>query len=157
MQCAVPKNHWRMVNDENACRGTWFSSNQTPQFFNSETANCAKFSFSKVSLNHMKVDSNVITMRQGSCYLQLIHFQHQVSILWTKFQHRIWLYVGIDQSEKLKLISWQIWLVNSNIESNFTLNIIYRIGFRSSTPAVQAFLSPTQQKFNCRKGNCAVE
>ena len=30
-----------------------------------------------------------------------------------KFQHKIWLNIGIDQSEKLKLITWLIWSVNT--------------------------------------------
>ena len=35
---------------------------------------------------------------------------------WRKFQHKIWLYAGIGQSEKLKLVAWLIWLVNYSIE-----------------------------------------
>ena len=38
-----------------------------------------------------------------------------------KIPRRIWLVTGIVQSEKLKLVPWLIWLLNSCVGSNSTL------------------------------------
>ena len=40
-----------------------------------------------------------------------------------KFHHRNWLYVGIGQSEMLKLATWLIWLVHFSVESNSMLEL----------------------------------
>ena len=40
-----------------------------------------------------------------------------------KFQRKIWLRWNIDQSEKLKLIVWLIWLVSAFVESSSMLEL----------------------------------
>ena len=62
-----------------------------------------------------------------------------------KFQHRIWLYTGIDQSQNLKFVTWLIWLVN--VDCGFKNTGIFKSQIIKAAIWCWNFSS---SKFNCK-------